>query len=406
MKTNKYIKKQINDFKEWGWSGVLTKIKNRTSNPIIKIKINKALLLSKKQNKKTILIINGAEKTVSEIHRVFHLEDKLNIINIPYLSITGNLLNHLITKKIYNFDLLYIHRCYCQDNIVNLINKFKINGKKVIYDIDDLIFDKDKLDKIAFLKTTDKYTLNHFIKNTDNYLKIMKMADLVITPTDFLSKYISSKYELKTEVLRNHLDQKSLDKGKKIFIKSKNKNNKKLTIGYFSGTKTHDKDFKIIQPSLIKLLSKNPNLNLKIVGILSTDSSLVKFKNQIITHKKVPYKKLMNLYKGVDINIAPSEVKNDFCESKSELKYFFAGACGIPTIASDTNSFKYAIKNGQNGYLCKTENDWYKYLNILIKNKNIRKKMGKLAFKHTQSRYSPKYQSQQLIKILKEIKFL
>jgi len=406
MTTSNYIQKQISDFQKWGWSGISTKIKNRVSNPIIKLKIKKTFSLAKKRNQKTILIINGAEKTVSEIHRIFHLEDKLNLIDIPYLTLTDNLLNRLISNKIYDFDLLYIHRCYYQKNIASLIQKFKSKGKKVIYDIDDLIFDKSQLKNISFLKNTNDNIRQHFIKNTNNYLKIMKMTDLVITPTNFLSKYINDKYHLKTEVLRNHLDQESLNNGQKIFIKSKNKTNKELTVGYFSGTKTHDKDFKIIQESLQKSLTKNPNLKLKIVGILNTDSSLSKFKNQIITHKKVPYKKLMNLYQGVDINIAPSEVNNDFCESKSELKYFFAGACGIPTIASATDAFRYAIKNGVNGYLCYKNDDWKKYLEELINNPKKRLSIGKKAFKHVHQEYTPKYQSQELAKILKKIKFL
>lgn len=401
-----YIKKQIEDFEEWGLAGVLTKIKNRVSNPIVKVKIKKNLLLAKSKNKKTILIVNGAEKTVSEIHRIFHLENKLNIINTPHVTLTGNLLNRLVTKKIYNFDLLYIHRSYCQDNIVNLINKFKDSGKKVIYDIDDLIFDKDKLDKIAFLRTTDKYTFNHFVKNTDNYLKIMKMADLIITPTDFLSEYIKNKYHLKTGVLRNHLDQKSLDNGKNIFIKNKNKKNEDIIIGYFPGTKTHQKDLEIINETLQKLLQKYPYLKLKIVGDPSLAAFFDQTKNQIILHKKVPYKKLMKLYRDVDINLAPSEINNDFCESKSELKYFFAGACGIPTIASATNAFEYAIKNGVNGYLCYKDKDWDKYLEELINNRQKRLSMGKKAFSHVQEKYNPTYQSQELKKILEKINFL
>ncbi len=401
-----YIKKQTNDFKEWGWAGVLTKIKNRLSNSIVKIEIKKNLFLGKSKNRKTILIVNGAEKTVSEIHRIFHLEDKLGISNIIHTTLTGNILNRLFTKKLYDFDLLYIHRCYYQENIVNLIHKFKENKKIVIYDVDDLIFDKDQIQKISFLKTADDNIRQHFIKNTNNYLKMIKMTDLVITPTNFLSKYIKNKYHINTTVLRNHLDQRSLDFGEKIYHQTKNKKINNITIGYFAGTKTHQNDFEIIHKSLTKILKENPKVKLKIVGDPSLAEVFKKFPKQIYTHKKVPYKKLMNLYEDIDINLAPLEVNNDFCESKSELKYFFAGACGIPTIASATDAFRYAIKNEQNGYLCKTENDWYKYLNILIKNKNIRKKMGKLAFKHTRSKYNPKYQAQQLIKILKEMKFL
>jgi len=404
VKLEKYLKKQIRDFKKWGWSGVKTKIKNRLNSPTITYKIIK--ILNSKNTKKTILILNGAEKTVSEVHRVFHLGDKLSIIKIPYLTITVNLFNHLITKKIYDFDLLYIHRSYYQDNIAQLINKFQSKGKKVIYDVDDLIFDKDQIKKISFLKNADHNIRQHFTENTNNYLKIMKMADLVITPTDFLSKYIKDKYKIKTEVLRNHLDQKSLDAGKKIFIKNRNKNKKNIVIGYFPGTKTHQSDFEIIETSLFNLLGKYPNLKLKVVGELSLNKIFKKYKNQVIKQGKVPYSKMMSIYKDVDINLAPLEMNNDFCEGKSEIKYLFAGACGIPTVASATDAFKYAIKNDVNGYLCYQDKDWYKYLEELISNQEKRLSMGKKAFNHVQEKYSPTYQSRELKKILRKINFL
>ncbi len=232
------------------------------------------------------------------------------------------------------------------------------------------------------------------------------MADLIITPTDFLSKYIKNKYHVKTTVLRNHLDQKSLDNGKNIFIKNKNKVKKDIIIGYFPGTKTHQKDLETINQTLQKLLQKYSHLKLKIVGDPSLATSFDQTKKQIILHKKVPYKKLMKLYRDVDINLAPSEINNDFCESKSELKYFFAGACGIPTIASATNAFEYAIKNGVNGYLCYKDKDWDKYLEELINNRQKRLSMGKKAFSHVQEKYNPNYQSLELKKILEKINFL
>jgi len=404
--TNKYLKKQISDFQKWGWNGVSTKIKNRLIAPKTKFKINKTLEQSRKYQRKSILIINGAAKTVSEIHRVKHLEDKLSLLKIPFVSINDNLLNKFLPENIYNFDLFYIHRCQYKNKLIELLDNLRKENKTIIYDIDDLIFDQDQIKKISFLKTMDSVFKKNFIKNTKSHLKIMKKCNLTITPTNFLSKYINDKYHIKTEVLRNHLDQKSLDNGKKIFIKNENKINKTVTIGYFPGTKTHQKDLEIINENIQELLQKYPHLKLKIVGDPSLATFFSKTKKQIIVHQKVPYKKLMKLYDGVDIHLAPLEINNDFCEGKSELKYFFAGACGIPTIASATDAFRYAIKNGVNGYLCYKNDDWKKYLEELINNPKKRLSIGKKAFKHVHQEYTPKYQSQELAKILKKIKFL
>jgi ubiquinone/menaquinone biosynthesis C-methylase UbiE len=401
------IEKQSDDFTKYGWPGVRLKIKNRFIYLFIYLKAKKISSQAKIKNQKSILIINGAEKTVSEVHRVFHFQDKLKLLKIPYLTISNNITNKLPIDCLTNFDLLYIHRSNTEGKILDLINQYHKLKKKAIYDIDDLIFDKDQINNITFIKKGDKFFRQNFINQANQHLKIMKMADLVTTPTDFLSNYINKKFQIPSAVLRNHLDQNSLNKGITIFNKKNNSKdiNNNITIGYFPGTKTHQKDFKTIEKIIFQLLSKHPNLRLKIVGELSLKNIPKEIKKQIFKQKKVPYKKMMEIYKNVDINLAPLEMNNDFCESKSELKYFFAGACGIPTIASATDAFKYAITNGVNSYLCYESKDWKNCLTKLIKNKKKRHKISKNAFNQTNQEYTPKYQTQQLNKLLKKINF-
>ncbi len=54
------IKKHIDDFKKWGWPGVITKIRNRIMAPTFKHQTHKLEYICTKENKKSILILNGA----------------------------------------------------------------------------------------------------------------------------------------------------------------------------------------------------------------------------------------------------------------------------------------------------------------------------------------------------------
>lgn len=397
------INKQISDLRKNGLEGVWTKIKNRLTSPIVKDKAKKISSRARNNGQKSILIINGAQKSVSEIHRVVHFEDKLKLLNILYLRITNNMLNRFTINSLTGFDLLYIHRNSAEGETINLIKKYHQLGKKVIYDIDDLIFDPDKLDNIAFLKEKNNHFRQFFKENTLRHLKIMKMVDLVTTPTDFLTEYVINKFHINSSVLRNHLDQNSLQKGKNIFDEKDKKFPDQITIGYFPGTKTHQSDFGTIEKILAELLAKYPNLRLKIVGELSLNKLFEKYKKQIIKQNKVPYSKMMSIYNNVDINLAPLEMNNDFCEGKSELKYFFAGACGIPTIASATDAFKHAINHHKNGYLCYEAKDWRKYITLLIQNKQKRLELGKAAFEQVNLEYTPDYQASELKHILEKL---
>jgi SAM-dependent methyltransferase len=81
----------------------------------------------------------------------------------------------------------------------------------------------------------------------------------------------------------------------------------------------------------------------------------------------------------VDINLAPLELDNPFTECKSSLKYFETAILGVPTVASDLESYRKSIAHGENGYLCRTEEEWFRCISCLIEDPSLREKMGSMA---------------------------
>ena len=98
---------------------------------------------------------------------------------------------------------------------------------------------------------------------------------------------------------------------------------------------------------------------------------------------------LFSEYYRFDINIAPLQSNNVFCEGKSQLKYHESGLVKVPTVASATQPYRDAIHNGITGYLAKNNDDWYKYLTLLINDIKLRKNMGELARDHVVARFGP-----------------
>lgn len=63
------------------------------------------------------------------------------------------------------------------------------------------------------------------------------------------------------------------------------------------------------------------------------------------------------------------------------------------------------IENGENGFLAKNKDDWYNYLTLLIKNKDLREKIGAKAHcdsleKHTTQQYNQ--DTDRFVKFIKE----
>src|SRR5438270_307388 len=82
---------------------------------------------------------------------------------------------------------------------------------------------------------------------------------------------------------------------------------------------------------------------------------------------------------GPDINLAPLEPSNPFCEAKSELKFFEAAVVGVPTIASATEPFAAAIEDGVSGLLANDAEGWRRALDLLVSSKDRRRAIGAAA---------------------------
>jgi hypothetical protein len=80
----------------------------------------------------------------------------------------------------------------------------------------------------------------------------------------------------------------------------------------------------------------------------------------------VPLVDLPNELVRFDVNLAPLQVGNPFCEAKSELKYFEAALVDACTVASPTGPYRRAIEHGKTGYLASTVEEWHDAIARLI----------------------------------------
>jgi glycosyltransferase involved in cell wall biosynthesis len=120
-------------------------------------------------------------------------------------------------------------------------------------------------------------------------------------------------------------------------------------------------------------------VSLMLVGYLDVEREFAAWGRRVKHHRFVPWQRLATIFTEVDINLAPLELDNPFTQCKSDLKYLEAAIMGIPTVASAVGSFAKSIEHGENGYLCRTEADWFDCLSRLIEDAALRQKMGSLA---------------------------
>jgi glycosyltransferase involved in cell wall biosynthesis len=330
-----------------------------------------------------LIVTNGVGD--SAFYRAHNVAEELNENKIRTSVATQD--NKKLLRYVSEFKVFVFHRTVKTDLIAKMIDKIKEQKKEIIFETDDLVYDP------KFLKLMEGYKKMNFLEKkmyqnglggdilNDDYVKTCT------TTTNFLAEKLKEKNK-KVFIVKNKLSKKDLAWANNILKNQKPKKDQEVIIGYFSGTISHNKDFATIINPLTNILEKYQQVKLFIAGPLDLEDEFTrKFKDRIINSAYVPRKEHFKNIASVDINIAPLEINNPFCESKSELKFFEAGILKVPTIATATQTFRETIIDGEDGFIAKNEKEWESKLKELIKNENLRKKMGEKARQKTLKNY-------------------
>ena len=299
--------------------------------------------------------------------------------------------NPFLSTYADKFSVFVFHRVLYTPSVAKLMERIKEQKKEIIFETDDLVYDPE------FLKHMDYYTKMNPLERklyehgvggeilADPYVQVCT------TSTDYLARKLSEKGK-RVFVVKNKLSKQDVMWANEV-LKEKNskikiQDSKIIKIAYFSGTPSHNKDFATIVPVLERLLAKYPQVRLVLAGPLDVNDTLNQFSAQIERVAFAPRQQHFGNIAQVDINLAPLEIDNPFCESKSELKWFEAAIVSVPTVAAATEPFRLAITDGVDGYVAATAAEWEEKLEKLIIDTEARKMMGERARQTVLARYT------------------
>jgi len=301
--------------------------------------------------------------------------------------------NPFLTTYSKKFQIFVFNRTLYDAKIKKLMEKIKSQNKKIIFDTDDLVFDKKYLEHMDFFKKMNFFEKKLYENGVGGEIIRDEYVKVCTTTTSFLADKLKEEGK-RVIIVKNKMPESDLQMVEEINAKklaNRYFSPDEIVIGYFSGAHGHDKDFQTIEDVLIELLDKYQNLRLFLGGYLDISDKFDKYKNRI---KKMSYVPRFENYKnvaGVDINIAPLEIGNPFCEAKSELKFFESGILSVPTVATATQTFREAIEDGVNGFVARDNNEWREKLEKLILDKELRKKIGQSAKEKSLKDYTTRH---------------
>ncbi len=312
---------------------------------------------------------------------------------------------HYIYEFLDKIDLVILQRAIWSFDLESFINVLKVKNIKIIYDMDDLIYNTKYIPK--YLDNIGDYrenTVNSFFSVSKRYELIAGLCDGYIVTTQNLFENMKKDFNKPVWVFHNYLNLEQEKISEEIVnLKKDNYNDDKFLIGYFSGSYSHKRDLEIVESAILKLMKKYDDIYLKIVGYMDLDYELEKLKDEgrIIFSDFVSFEELQYEIGKVDLNIIPLQ-KHEFNECKSELKYFEASIVDTITCATDNEVYKSIINDGVDGYLS-DEISWYDKIEYIYLNHNNLENIVLNAKTKCLKEYGNKNQEDRLEKMYDEI---
>ena len=272
-----------------------------------------------------------------------------------------------------------------KSEIINqLFTRARKQGKIIGWDLDDYLGFPDGIEGYRDL--------------ADLNIKYIKKCDYFTATTQkFVDKV--RQYNPNSFLIQNSIDMGLFGKKKTDF------NNTNPVIGWTAGS-NHGVDEDIFI-KVAKLAEKDKlRASFQLVG------KVVQKKNKPIfaslrnckTVNPVKHDNLPKLLKTFDINFCP--LTNVFINqiSKSEVKYLEGAACGLPTVASRTGAFAATVKDGVTGILGSDPGELYLGIRKLVKNIELRRKMGEAAYNEVAAHHSNRVRAKQYLNFIKGLR--
>lgn len=301
-------------------------------------------------------------------------------------------------------DTLVICRSRYNAELSHLIAKFRARNRRVLFDIDDLVFDPRYTRLVVNtlgLDAYDDHVWDQWFAMISRLGAALQLCDGAITTNRFLADRISAYAGLPTAVVPNFLNREQLELSDRVYagrVSESFTHPGKIRLGYFSGSPSHRLDYAIVERAVAELMVENENLELVVVGYIETTEALAGIMRRV---HKIPFQDYVNLQGvigAVDFNLMPLQ-SNAFTDCKSELKFFDAAAVGTLSIASPSYTYKSVIDHGSNGYLSRAH-EWKTVISAAIENMGRYADLAENAREVALTRYTWKTQRSAIMESL------
>lgn len=277
------------------------------------------------------------------------------------------------------YDVVYVHLWVTPLGFTFFEWLLVLFAKKIVYDIDDLIF---------LGHTSDANKKSKFLKGKAKAIYLMKKANHVITCTPMLDEFVR-KYNSNTTDISSTINTD-------VYVAKNNYTlNSKIVLGW-SGSHSTSKFLHLLDSVLIDL---NKEIDFELLVIGDPD---FKIEGINVTALSWNASTEVNDLSKIDIGLYPLP-DEPWVYGKSGLKALQYMALGTPTIATAIGANFRVITSEENGLLVKTAEEWKANILRLLNDKELRERIGKAGRTTVEHKFSLHANKDKYIQIIRKM---
>ena len=338
-------------------------------------------LTTPRPDRRRALFLSGAPRSAGHVYRVEHAVEAL--LAEGWQASWLALDDPRVPAAIGAADLVTVFRAPWSGPLAAVRDACTARGIALVYTIDDLVFDPGliRAGRIAFIAALPLEHQQRWLADADLYRRSIAASDACVVTTPALAA-AATGIAPRVHLLPNGLGAAMLAAAAAARQQAKPSSvDGRLRVGFASGTPTHHRDFATIAGALADLLAERDTVDLVIVGHLDIAAvpELAPHRARIEIRPAVS---LLDLHAEVarfDVNLAPLEVGNPFCEAKSPIRVTTAALVGVPSVVAATEPLIAAVVDGETGSIARSAEEWTALIGRLLDDQTRRLAMGEAA---------------------------
>lgn len=283
-----------------------------------------------------------------------------------------------LLRRIREFDCVFIYTEAAMLGPAFIERLLRYMRVPIVFDFDDAIFLH-----YTYISPVSRYL--RLLKFPGKTKTICQLADHVLAGNPYLAEY-ASKFNPKVAIVPTTINTA-------ICTTNGSRPRSRLPVIGWTGSYSTLQYLNSLGPTL-QQLAKRERFKLRVIGVSS-------YKLPGVEVEALAWRSATEIadLREIDIGIMPMP-DDGWTRGKCGLKALQYMALGIPTICSPVGVNTTIIRDGVNGLLATSEEEWLNQLSRLIHSPDLREKLGKAGKVTVQADYSSAVHAERVFKIL------